>query len=308
MKKIGILFGREDCFQWALIDRINAEKVKDVAAEPVKIGAITQAVPTGYAVILDRISHDIPFYRTYLKNEVLCGTQVINDPFRASADDKFFENALATKLGIAVPKTVLLPHKDHPPDTNAQSMRNLVHPLDWDAIFSQIGFPAFLKKHWGGGWTHVYHVHNPDEFFAAYDRTGTYVMMLQEAIAFESYYRCYCVGREHVRIMPYEPRNEHAFRYQANYPPLQPELEQRIIKDTLTLNRALGYDLNTCEFAVRDGVPYAIDFMNWAPDCDRNSVGPENFDWIVETVAGMLLDRMRRPREDNHEWHEVKGI
>jgi hypothetical protein len=179
-------------------------------------------------------------------------------------------------------------------------MRNLVHPLDWEAIFAQIGFPAFLKKHSGGGWSHVYHVHNPDELFAAYDRTGTYVMMLQEAITFESYYRCYCVGRENVRIMPYEPRNEHALRYRANYPPLQAELEQRIIRDTLTLNRALGYDLNTCEFAVRDGVPYAIDFMNWAPDCDRHSVGEENFDWVVEAVARMLLDRLHHPREESH--------
>lgn len=300
MKKIGILFGREDVFQWALIDRINAEGLADVVAEPVKIGAIAQGVPTGYAMILDRISHDIPFYRSYLKNEVLCGTQVINDPFWATADDKFYENAMATKLGVAVPKTLLLPHKDYPPDTTAQSMRNLVYPLDWEAMFAEIGFPAYLKKHWGGGWTHVYHVHNPEELFAAYDQTGTYVMMLQEEVLFESYYRCYCVGREKVRIMPYEPRNAHALRYQANHPPLTPALERRIVQDTLTLNRALGYDLNTCEFAVRNGVPYAIDFMNWSPDCDRKSVGEENFAWVVEAVAKLLLDRVRLPRQESH--------
>jgi hypothetical protein len=294
-KKVGILFGMEDRFQWLLIDRLNQERAKGIEAEPVKIGAVTQAQPSGYDLILDRISHDVPFYRSYLKNEVLCGTQVINDPFWATADDKFFENALACKLGVAVPKTVILPHKDHPPDTTDRSMRNLIYPLDWDAIFAEIGFPAFLKKHAGGGWAHVYPVNNPEELFAAYNQTGSLVMMLQEAITFETYYRCYCVGQEAVRLMPYEPRNEYLRRYQANHPPLTAELEARIIKDTLTLNRALGYDLNTCEFAVRDGVPYAIDFMNWAPDCNPDYVGRENVAWVVEQMAQHILKRLRQP-------------
>jgi hypothetical protein len=282
-----------------LIDRLNVERGSGIEAEPVKIGAITQAKPAGYDLIVDRISHDVPFYRSFLKNEVLCGTQVINDPFWATADDKFFENALASKLGVAVPKTVILPHKEFPPDTTARSMRNLIYPLDWDAIFAEIGFPAFLKKHAGGGWAHVYPVRNPQELFAAYDQTGCLVMMLQEAIQFDSYYRCYCVGREAVRIMPYEPRNEHAHRYHASHPPLSPELEARIIADTLKLNRALGYDLNTCEFAVCDGVPIAIDFMNWAPDCNPDTVGEENVRWVVEEMAKLILERLRRPRQES---------
>jgi glutathione synthase/RimK-type ligase-like ATP-grasp enzyme len=299
-KKIGILFGMEDGFQWALIDRLNAERSQGIEAEPVKVGAVAQARATGYDLILDRISHDIPFYRAFLKNEVLCGTQVVNDPFWACADDKFFENALATKLGVAVPKTVIQPHKDHPPDTTDRSMRNLVFPLDWESVFAEIGFPAFLKKHAGGGWAHVYPVKNREELFAAYQLTGSLVMMLQEAIEFESYYRCYCIGRQAVRIMPYEPRNEHAKRYQAQHAPLSPELEQRITQDTLTLNRALGYDMNTCEFAVKDGVPVAIDFMNWAPDCNPQSVGEENFKWVVEATAQMLIERLRQPRPELH--------
>jgi len=304
MKKIGILFGREDTFQWALIDRINLESVPDVVAEPVKIGAPFMAEASGYATIYDRISHDIPFYKTALKNEALCGTQVINDPFWSVADDKFFENALAVQLGVAVPKTVLLPHRDHPPDTDAMSMRNLIYPLDWEGIFRYVGFPAYLKQHYGGGWKHVHKVHDPHEFFAVYAQTGAHLMILQEGIEFESYYRCYCIGREHVRVMPYEPRNEHALRYQAHHPPLSPEMEARIVKDTLTLNRALGYDVNTAEFAIRDGVPIAIDFMNWAPDCDRHSVGEQNFQWVVGAVSRLLIDRTRHPEEHAFKaWH-----
>jgi len=306
MMKIGILFGMEDCFQWALIDRINAMGLKDVKAEPVKTGHVVMGVKSDYSLILDRISHDIPFYKTFLKNEVLGGTQVINDPFWSLADDKFFENALATKLGVAVPKTVLVPHKNHPPSTTEKSMRNLVYPLDWDALFGYIGWPAYLKQHWGGGWKHVYKVGSPEEFFQVYSQTGHHLMMLQESIEFESYYRCYCVGREKVQIMPYEPRNEYIKRYQANHEPLSQKMRARIERDTLTLNRALGYDLNTSEFAIRDGVPYAIDFMNWAPDCDKHSVGEENFAWVVENVAAMLVDRVGnvRPYGPFKTWHE----
>src|SRR2546421_10095732 len=162
MKKIGVLFRMEKSFQSALVDRINCGN-RGVIAEHLKVGHVEMAVHSGYDVIVDRISHDIPFYRSYLKNAALMGTKVINDPFWWSADDKFFNYALASRLGVAVPRTVLLPHKGHPPGTTDRSMRNLHYPLDWDGVFEYVGFPAFLKPHDGGGWKNVYHVHNPEE-------------------------------------------------------------------------------------------------------------------------------------------------
>ena len=299
MAKIGILFGTEDSFPSALIDRINGANVPGVEAESVKIGAIAQGQPSGYAVILDRISQDVPFYRSFLKNEALCRTQVINDPFWASADDKFFENCLATTLGIAVPMTVMLPHKNLPPGTTASSMRNLVGPLDWDALIAQIGFPAYLKRNSGCGGGYVFKVRNKEELFEAYAKSDGNVMMLQEAIEFESYFRCFCINREHVRVMPYDPRGEDGRRYPASSGEEPVALSDRLIADTLTLNRALGYDMNTCEFAVRRDVPIAIDFMNWAPDCDRASVGDANFAWVVDETAKMLLARVRAPRAES---------
>ena len=70
-----------------------------------------------------------------------------------------------------------------------------------------------------------------------------------------------------------------------------PKLLERVERDALTLCRALGYDLNTVEFACEDGIPYAIDFMNPAPDADVNSVGQENFDWIVNAVAELAVKK-----------------
>lgn len=304
MKKIGILFGQERTFPQAFIDRVNSKNVDGVSAEAVRIDKVKQGVPTDYAVIIDRISQDVPFYRAYLKNAGATGTAVINNPFWWSADEKFFNNVLAiSQLGVPVPKTVLLPSKDHPEDTSSESFKNLAFPLDWDGIFQYIGFPAFMKPHAGGGWKSVYKVNNPDELFRAYGETGRLVMMLQEAIEFDSYFRCYCIGRKYVRIMDYEPRNPFHLRYVADHG-VSDELRQQMHDYVLRLNNGLGYDFNTVEFAIRDGVPYAIDFCNPAPDADINSVGAENFEWVVETAATYAIERAQQQEfgRDNLTW------
>ena len=303
MKKIGILFGKERSFPEAFVERINSKGIEGIQAEFVSIGKVAQADPTDYAVIVDRISQDVPFYRAFLKNAALCGTAVINNPFWWSADEKFFNNALAVKVGVPVPNTVLLPSNVHPDDTSSESFANLAYPLYWEEMFEYIGFPAFMKPFAGGGWKNVYKLDSKGEFFEKYHETGQLVMMLQEAIDFTAYFRCYCIGRKYVKIMHYEPRNPHHLRYVANHDVSQ-ELLDTIHDYTIKLNEALGYDFNTVEFAVRDGVPYAIDFCNPAPDAERTSVGEENFEWVVETAAQYAIERALEAEEgkDNLTW------
>ncbi len=303
MKKAGILFGQENTFPPAVIDRINSRGHSVVHAEPVRIDKVLQGEPCGYDVIIDRISQDVPFYRGYLKNAALTGTAVVNNPFWWSADEKFFNNALATKIGVSVPKTVLLPSHDHPPDTNGGSFRNLAYPLDWEAIFEYVGFPAYFKPFAGGGWKNVYKLENPEQFFKAYGETGQLVMMLQEEVKFEQYYRCYCIDQRNVKIMPYEPRNPFHLRYAANFDTPK-ALWERVHGDVLKLNQYLGYDFNTVEFAVREGEPLAIDFCNPAPDADIHSVGQENFEWVVEAAAQMVIRKARehQPGQSNLSW------
>jgi glutathione synthase/RimK-type ligase-like ATP-grasp enzyme len=138
MKKIGVLFGMENSFPGALVEHINARRIAGIQAEFVHTGALALNQSPHYAVIVDRISHDIPFYRAYLKHAALNGTFIINNPFWWSADDKFFNYTLAAKLGVAVPPTVILPHKKHPEGTTDRSMRNLEYPLNWDAVFATL--------------------------------------------------------------------------------------------------------------------------------------------------------------------------
>ncbi|MFB6454820.1 RimK family alpha-L-glutamate ligase [Chitinophaga sp. Hz27] len=303
MKKIGILFGQENTFPQAFVDRINRKNPSGIFAEFVTLDKVIQGQASEYAVILDRISQDVPFYRAFLKNAAATGTAVINNPFWWSADDKFFNNALAEQINVQVPRTALLPSYQHPDNTTDKSFRNLIYPLDWVSIFDYVGFPAYLKPFDGGGWRNVYRLANKEEFYKVHQETGQLVMMLQEEIDFHAYYRCYCIGGKAVHIMPYNPRHPHQERYKASF-----EIDKTVLAEieraTIALNQYLGYDFNTVEFAVKGDVPYAIDFCNPAPDADIHSIGPENFEWIVETSAQYAIERAMAQdwSKDNLTW------
>lgn len=307
-KQIGLLFGMEDTFPWALIERINARGKDQVEAGICKVSAVKDDGVFPYDLILDRISHEIPFYRTYVKCAAASGVAVVNNPYWWSADDKFFDNLAAKAANVAVPRTVLLPHKDYPPNTEARSFRNMDW-VNWDDVFDYLGFPIFMKPAYGGGWKDVYKVDDPQEFFAAYDQTRDLTMMAQEAIDFTAYYRCYVLGRKRVKVMQYDPRQPHHLRYVADYK-TPPELDARIHRDAVALCEVLGYDMNTVEFAVRDGIPYAIDFMNCAPDADKHSVGEENFEWMVENMADVLIEMVQEERkvELTGSWPQVMKV
>ena len=311
MKKIGILFGVENSFPSALVERINARHPDGIQAEFVLTGAVRSGEARRYDVIIDRISHDVPFYRAFLKHAALDGTVVINNPFWCSADDKFFNYTLAARLGVAVPATVLLPHKALPNETSDKSMRNLEYPLDWENVLAAVGGHAFLKPIDSGGWRNVFEVRGREEFFHAYDQSRDLCMVCQRAIEFSEYFRCCVVAQKKVRIMNYDPRQPHAERYLKETERATTfaarKLFKRMEEDALKLCRGLGYDLNTVEFAVENGIPYAIDFMNPVFDADVNSVGEQNQEWIVEQVADLAIARARSAQRAMLRWPALEG-
>lgn len=294
MKRVGVLVGREKTFPENFIKTINERGNGEVVAEMVKIGGIKHDEGRRYDLIVDRISHEVPFYRAFLKKAALEGTIIINNPFWWSADDKFFNYSLAAKLGVAIPKTVLLPQRSYIEGIVPESLRNLEYPIDWEGIVEYTGLPAFLKPHDGGGWKNVSKINSLQELWKEYNESGKLCMVLQEGIEFEQFVRCYCVGQEKVLIMPYDPSKPYLSGMQyvniENY--LSPELYARVERDVQTICRALGYDLNTVEFAIREGIPYAIDFMNPAPDAELASVGEYNHNWIVNEMTEYVLRRV----------------
>jgi glutathione synthase/RimK-type ligase-like ATP-grasp enzyme len=310
MRTIGILVGRERSFPEALAAEVEKRNA-GVVARMAEVEATRFDQPPPYDVLLDRISHDVTCYQPYLKLAVLNGVRVVNNPFWRIADDKFFNAALAKKLGVAVPRTILLPSKEYGEDITEGSLRNLKW-VDWEGIAKDLGFPMFLKPHWGGGWRDVTKVSSMEELHRAYDKSGRLTMIVQEEIRWTQYVRCIVIGGEQVRPALWDPRKGHFERYThaaQSMAPLSPELTQRVTQDARKLCQALGYDMNTVEFAIRDGVPYAIDFMNSAPDLDVSSLGPDHFRWVVEKMADLLIAAAKEPKgsHPHHHWSALLG-
>jgi len=305
MKKIGLLVGRERSFPDAVIAEVQRIGAGEVIAEYASLDLTRVDDPPHYDVMVDRISHDIPCYQPILKLCALRGARVVNNPFWRIADDKAFGTALAQKLGVPVPKTYVLPSKSYGDDVTTQSLSNLKYPLDWDGMVRTLGLPIYLKPHWGGGFRDVHRVKTRDDLMRVYDGTGRGTMIAQEAIEWSQYVRCIVVGAKEVLALPWDPRLSHFDRYAKasdSMPPIDAPLQATIEAHARTLCDALGYDMNTVEFAVRDGVPYAIDFMNSAPDFDISSLGQSSFEWTVAKMSAFLVSLAKKPPSTSYRW------
>jgi hypothetical protein len=304
--KVGLFVGREWSFPPALIEEVHRRDA-GVTVEYVKLGGTRMDEPLPYSVIIDRISHEVPYYRTFLKYAVLQGARVVNNPFMWSADDKFFGATLARKLGVAHPKTIVLPNKDYVPGiVHSESLRNLAYPLDWQSIVDYVGMPCILKDAHGGGWKDVFVCRTMGDLIDNYDRSGLRTMIVQEFIEWDQFVRCLCLGQEEIMPIRYDP---HERKYVMDHSYLTPALGDRVVNDARKLVRALGYDMNSIEFAIRDGIPYAIDFMNPAPDMDVYSLTPHYFEWVVEHMADMAIRLAKdpRPQRDDVGWTDLFG-
>ena len=272
-----------------------ALKDRGIACEWCKVGpwSLEQACP--YRVIIDRIGHVYEFYRPFLKAAALQGCYVMNNPFWFLADDKFYNYSLARKMGVAIPRTVLLPCKEYDERVlTPDDLHNLSQPeIDWVEVVGKVGLPAILKPYDGYGWREVHRVDTVEQLKSVYDESMMDVMMLQEFIDFEHYVRCFVVGGKWVLPTSYDPTQR---RYIVDHDHLTPALGQRIDEECRRLNQALGYDINTVEFAIRDGVPYAIDFMNPVPDARPEVISWLYFTWLVNRICDHVEEVIHQGR------------
>ena len=306
-KKVGLLIGRENTFPGPFIDKVNERgAAQGVSAELAVLGGTPEYAQPRHAVLVDRISHEVPYFRAHLKSVALMGTVVINDPFWWEADEKFFECTLARKLGVAVPKTVVLPNKQYIPAIDHEhSLRNLQYPIDWERIVAYTGLPAVLKPNTGGGWKDVYIVDSIEHLMTAYDQTGLKTMILQEFIDWDDYVRCICIGRRDILPLRYNPRAPFEERYVISKP-VEGALLEASVEQAGILVEALGYDMDTVEFAVKEDVLYAIDFLNPAPDFDNFSIKEANFQWVLEKMSDLVIryatGAAQPPWRNDHRW------
>lgn len=282
----------------AVIERINSSGVREIRAQQCEFSYMELNSVSKYSLIVDRVSHLIPFYRPILKHAILQGTYVINNPFIIASDDKFYNYSLAAKRNVRVPKTVCLPSVEFPYGVTEGDLGNLKTEIDWDPIFEYIKFPAILKPYNGFGKRDVYFIKDRESFFKRYYSSGENVMLLQEYINYDHYIRCFVIGKEHILPVKYDPDAPFGGKqYIVTHNHLTPEVGMAVIEGCKQINEALGYDMNSVEFAIKDGVPYAVDFMNPIPDTEPERISEEYFQWIVEKLAETAIEYVVRGKK-----------
>jgi hypothetical protein len=290
-KRIGMIVGREREWSQAFMDAVVRWDM-GVQAELVKLSGTFMDEPCPYDVIIDRMSHEVPYYRVYLEYAALQGAYIINNPFTWSADSKFFGLALVNRLGFTSPRTIVLPNKHIEKDITPDSFRNLVYPMDWQGIIDYVGVPAIFKNINSGGRYAVHRVHGVDELIQRYDESGTLTMILQQVVEAEQHIHCFVFGHETVIALQYLPDNG---RYHTQTLSLDDELGRQLIHQSLTLTRAYGYDVNMVEFVQHGDQLYVINCTNPAPVMNQELMTPDQFDRCLNEFARMAIDRAKRP-------------
>lgn len=302
-KKIGLIIGQEWEWPEAFMQRVN-DSDENITAELVKLGGTFMNNPRKYDVIIDRISHEIPYYLAYLKYAAIQGTYIINNPYTMSADSKFSSIALVNSLGLKSPRTVVLPNKQVEKDVTPSTFRNLEYPMDWQAIIDYVGVPAIFKDNLASGRRGVHRVHNVDELIQRYDESSTRTKILQQIVESDEHVHCFVVGQEKVLSLPYSLKHG---RYQQNILSNEADLGQTLAKSALRITRAYQYDINMVEFVINEGTPYVINGTYPTPDIDLTLMTETQFQWFVAEIAELAMDRAKRPLPQTGVFSQVES-
>jgi hypothetical protein len=288
---VGLIVGREQDWPNAFMEELGARNA-GITAEFVKLGGTYLDDACPYPVIFDRMSHEIPYYRTYVKYAALNGSYIINNPFVWSADNRFFGTTVANRLGLKSPRTIVLPNKETLAETVPDSFRNLEYPMNWEGIADYIGVPAIFKEIRSGGRRLSFRVHNVDELIQRYDESGTRTMILQEVIQGGKHIHCLVIGEERVLILQYSPeQNRYLPEIELNY-----EIKEQVVDRAIALTKVYGYDINLIEFNNQNGELIVINSTNPSPVIDRKLFSQDQFDWIVNATVDLALERFANPR------------
>ncbi|MBP9502140.1 MAG: hypothetical protein KBF17_08275 [Candidatus Promineofilum sp.] len=290
-KLVGFIIGREHEMPDTVMNLLN-ERYDGVQAEMVKLGGTFLDEPVPYDVIIDRMSHEIPYFRTYVKYAALQGCYIINDPFVWSIDTKFMATTIMKSLDVLTPRTVVLPNKDVDTETVPDSYRNLKYPMDWQAIVDYIGGPAIFKDIRSGGRRFAHRVRTVEELIQRYDESGTRTMILQQVIESSHQYHCIVIGGEKTLLMPYSLETGHYF---VEATPLDDKMAKRMTDIAIQIASVYGYEINMTEFVLKGEELYLINATNPSPIIGRELMTEDQFNWICAEIADLAARRAKTP-------------
>jgi hypothetical protein len=316
---IGLLLGTEEDWPTAfetLIGRLGpitdgAGRVHRVQTERVTIEPFDLRDRPRHDLVIDRLAYWYYHPREWLKKAALMDdVYLLNSPFTFQSMEKHAAYCAMIRLGLKVPRTVLVPFKNPPDNARyAYTAAKYNRPFDLDAIASDIGYPLFMKPYDGGQWIGVSRVRDAAELQQAYDASGERLMHLQESVeSYDVFARSLSIGPE-TMVMRFQPERPMHDRYAVDHAFLSPELGEEVVTIGRLVNAFFRWEFNSCETLVRGGDVYPIDYANASPDVALTSLH-YYFPWAMTalvkwTVFCVVTGRTPRLDLDTRRYFEI---
>ena len=280
--------------------------VKRVTIEPFNL---KKASP--YDLVIDRLTHWYSTSREWIKKAILLDdVYVFNNPWAVQSMEKQTTYCAMMRLGLPIPETVLVPPKEYEPVADLQpTLERYAEMFDLGKVGRELGYPMFMKPYDGGGWKSVSRVDDEGQLRAAYEQSGKLVMHLQKGVVpFDMFVRAIGLGPQ-VKIVRYDPSAPLHARYVDELDVVSAE-DAAVLEDIcLTINAFFGWDFNSCESLLKDGVWHPIDFANPCPDSQVTSLHC-HFPWLVKAKLrwSLFCAATRRKMRQTLEWQEFYDI
>jgi hypothetical protein len=287
---VGILESRNDHFINDVVSRL-----RDIPVEFMTLAGEQIPLHRGYRVVVDRLSFCYPFLKEIVKGLALDGTYIINNPFAALSTNKLIEIQVGSRLGIDIPKTLVLPDK-----LAADETEGVVSHLYLESVAAELGLPCILKPFDGYAWEDVYVANSVQELKDLYASLCTRrVLLAQQLISYSDYYRVFCIDKQDVLFIKWIPKPLSMGHYLHFDPGKMGDQREALTAQTIALNRALDLDVNVVEWCVdRDGRWWMIDAFNEVPEVIPEALPADYYSWIVDRFAACVRAKLEPARKN----------
>lgn len=305
---IGLLLGAEEDWPTAFEHVLrtvgpvaHGGRTHEVASERLTIEPFELTDPARPDLVIDRLAYWYYHPREWLKKAALMnGTYLLNSPFTFQSMEKHSAYCAMLRLGLKVPRTVLVPYKNPVDNVRwAYTSEKYNQPFDLDAIADDLGYPLYMKPFDGGGWRGVSRIEDRADLHRAYDESGQMLMHLQATVDYDEFARALSIGPE-TMVMRFQPDRPMHERYAVAYEFLSPKAGHECAAISRIVNAFFGWDFNSAEMLVAGDEVYPIDYANACPDVAVTSLH-YYFPWAITALVRwsvFALIRGRQPQLD----------
>jgi len=305
---IGLLLGAEEDWPQAFeqilrfVGPLEADgTTHQLTSERLTIEPFDLVDPVRTGLVIDRLAHWYFHPREWLKKAALVnGTYLLNSPFTFQSMEKHSAYCAMLRLGLHVPKTILVPYKN-PVDNHRWTYTSAKYnaPFDLDVLAEEVGYPLYMKPFDGGGWRGVSRVDGPDDLHRAYDESGEMLMHLQATVEFDHFARALSIGPE-TMVMDFRPDEPMHNRYAVTHDFLSPSAGKQAVAISRIVNAFFHWEFNSCEMLVKGDDVHPIDYANACPDVAVTSLH-YYFPWAITALVRWSTYCLVTGRKANHD-------